>query len=331
MTISYRGWTGDIPEPVRINYGTPATINRIDESGIYGALRLNPFDGMKVIVGARSRQYDRKVENYNLAGVFTRATNVMSDEHVSPYVGVVYDITSNISAYASYSDLFKVQSNKNKNNVQLDPVVGANYEVGVKGDFLDKRLLVSGAVFYVKQDNLAELDPTVPNGFVLPDGSSAYRAVNGAVTRGFDAEANGLITDNWRINAGFTYAFTENAAGVRINTLNPRNILRVYTTYNLTSGPLEGLTVGGGINWQSAIWTAATIPVSNTATIRTDVRQKAYTLVNLMVRYPLTEQVSLSLNVDNLLDKEYYRRVGFYNGGYFGEPRKVTATVRAKF
>lgn len=332
MTIpNFRTWTGDIPEPVRVNYGTPASIERTDETGLYGALRLNPMDGLKVIVGARRSDYDKQVDNYNLQGVYTRTTGRMSDSHTSPYLGVIYDVTANISAYASYSDLFKVQSNKNKNNEQLDPVTGANYEAGLKGEFLNDRLLLAASYFHVKQDNLAELDPTVPNGFILPDGSSAYRAVSGAVTRGFDVEANGQLAENWRVSAGYTYAYTENAAGLRISTLNPRNLMRVYSTYDIKGGILDRLTVGGGVNWQSEIFTAATIPTSNTTTVRTDVKQKAYALVNLMARYPLTEQVSLSLNVDNLFDKVYYRRVGFYNGGYFGEPRKVTATVRAKF
>ena len=50
-----------------------------------------------------------------------------------------------------------------------------------------------------------------------------------------------------------------------------------------------------------------------------------------MARYKINDHVNLALNVDNLFDEKYYRRVGFYNGGYFGEPRRVTVSVRAAF
>lgn len=331
MTIpDIRTWDGRIPEPYVVNLGTPNQIARTKESGVYGALRFNPIDRLKVIVGVRSSEWETKTDRYNLAGGYTNTTGAYSADRITPYFGAVFDITPQVSAYVSYSDLFKPQSNRNKFNELLAPVIGANYEGGLKGEFLNGRLLGSLVGFYVKQDNLAEIDPTVPDGFLLPDGSSAYRAVSGAETRGVEAEVTGQITERWRVAGGYTYAYTENAAKVRINTLNPRNIARIYTTYDLT-GPLQGLTVGGGLNWQSEIYTLATVPTSNTATVRRNVSQGSYVLANLMARYRWNERLSLTVNIDNLFDKTYYRRVGFYNGGYFGEPRKVTVTLRAGF
>lgn len=331
-------WDGRIPEPVLLRYGTPSQIDRIKESGVYGALRLNPTDRLKIIVGARRSQYETRSDRYDLAGVYDRTANAYSDDRVTPYFGAIFDLTSQISAYVSYSDLFKPQSNRDKNNDQLPPVIGANYEGGLKGEFFDGQLYAAVAGFYVQQDNLAEVDPTVPDGWLLPDGGTAYRAVTGAETRGFEAEITGQLTPRWRVAGGYTYAYTENAAKVRINTLNPRNIARIYTSYDL-SGPLEGLTIGGGLNWQSEIYTLASIPVpgntsapgTNPPLLRTTVSQGSYVLANLMARYRFNEKLSAVLNVDNLFDETYYRRVGFYNGGYYGEPRKVTLTLRAAF
>ncbi|GGX95173.1 hypothetical protein GCM10007386_27740 [Pseudoduganella dura] len=36
-------------------------------------------------------------------------------------------------------------------------------------------------------------------------------------------------------------------------------------------------------------------------------------------------------NVSNLLDRHYYRNVGFYDGVFRGEPRKATVTLRGRF
>ncbi|ATQ41890.1 TonB-dependent siderophore receptor [Caulobacter mirabilis] len=334
MTIpDIRTWTGNIPKPTTFNTGKPLQIARTKETGVYGALRLNPTDRLKVILGARSSQWETRTDHY-VAGAYARTTGKYAEDRLTPYVGVIFDVTSNISAYASYSDLFKPQSNKDKHNEQLPPVIGSNYETGLKGEFFEGKLYVAAAGFFVKQENLAEVDPTVPDGFLLPDGSTAYRAVPGAETRGFELEVAGSITDRWRVQGGYTYAYTENQAALRINTLNPRNIARLYTTYDLDGlwgGVLDGLTVGGGLNWQSEIYTLATIPTSNTTTVRTNVRQDSYVLANLMARYRVNDHVSLSVNVDNLFDKTYWRRVGFYNGGYYGEPRKITVTLRTAF
>ena len=339
MTIpNFETWDGRIPEPVLLKYGTPSQITHTEESGVYAAARLNPTDRLKVIAGVRSSRWKTWTDRFDLAGGYDRTSGAYSEDRITPYLGAIFDVTSQISAYVSYSDLFKPQSNKNKDNEQLAPVVGSNFEGGLKGEFLDGQLYASLVGFLVKQDNLAVLDPTVPDGFVLPDGSSAYMAVSGAETRGFEAEINGQLTSQWRVVGGYTYAYTEDAAGLRMNTLNPRNIARIYTTYDF-GGSLQGLTIGGGVNWQSEIYTLASIPVpGNTSapgtlppTIRTNVRQDAYALANLMARYRFNEKLSAQVNVDNLFDKTYYRRVGFYNGGYFGEPRKVTVSLRAAF
>lgn len=339
MTIpDFRTWDGRIPRPFLLEYGTPAQVVTTRETGVYGALRLNPSDRLKLILGARNTRWETHTDRFDLAGVFTGVANDYSDERLTPYLGAIFDLTGQISAYASYADLFKPQSNRDRNDRQLDPVVGANYEAGLKGEFLEGRLLASVAGFYAKQDNLAVLDPDVPDGFRLPDGSQAYMAVSGAETRGFEAEATGRLNEAWSVVGGYTYAYTEDASGARISTLNPRHIARLYANYSF-SGALEGLTLGGGLNWQSEIYTAATIPVAgNTSpagtpppTERATVRQDAYVLANLMARYRLNDRASVQLNIDNLFDETYYRRVGFYNGGYYGEPRKVTVTLRAAF
>ncbi|MBL3519416.1 TonB-dependent receptor, partial [Arcobacter lanthieri] len=56
------------------------------------------------------------------------------------FLALVYNINENHSAYASYTDIFKPQNFKDANDNLLDPIVGRNYEVGVKGDYFDKRL-----------------------------------------------------------------------------------------------------------------------------------------------------------------------------------------------
>lgn len=105
-------------------------------------------------------------------------------------------------------------------------------------------------------------------------------------------------------------------------------MFKPWTTYRLP-GEWEKLTVGGGANWQSGIHFTAT-PWQLGQTVKA--KQEQYTVVDLMARYRFTEQVSATLNVNNLFDKKYLSALDttFY-GGYYGDPRNVMLTTQYRF
>ncbi|KAF7276001.1 hypothetical protein GWI33_011021, partial [Rhynchophorus ferrugineus] len=69
---------------------------------------------------------------------------------------LVYDIDEHHSAYASYTDIFKPQNARDEDNTLIDPILGKNYEVGIKGEYFDKKLNTSLTLFRTEQDNYAE-------------------------------------------------------------------------------------------------------------------------------------------------------------------------------
>lgn len=74
-----------------------------------------------------------------------------------PYAGITYDLDDQHTVYASYTDIFKPQPyNRGADNKPLDPLTGQSYEVGIKGEYFDRRLNASLALFELKQDNLAQ-------------------------------------------------------------------------------------------------------------------------------------------------------------------------------
>ncbi|MDP0941656.1 TonB-dependent receptor domain-containing protein, partial [Klebsiella quasipneumoniae] len=79
-------------------------------------------------------------------------------------------------------------------------------------------------------------------------------------------------------------------------------------------GGLEPL--GGGARWQSEGWKS----ISNAGLRRSEVlTHDAYWLVDLMARYQITENLSATLNVNNVFDKNYYTNIGFYDSAYPGD------------
>ncbi|MNO33968.1 Ferric-pseudobactin receptor precursor [compost metagenome] len=100
-----------------------------------------------------------------------------------------------------------------------------------------------------------------------------------------------------------------------------QNTAKLFTTYTLRSIG-NGLTLGGGVNWQSEIFS------DNMGPSRVRFTQDDYAVVDLMARYPITKNLSATLNVNNLLDEEYYTST---SSSYYGTPRNATVGLRMDF
>ncbi|NVZ52696.1 TonB-dependent siderophore receptor [Pseudomonas sp. B6002] len=301
----------------------------------YLATRLSLTERLHAVLGSRYGSWEiESVEPaYNSSNQLIQSTKTRQthNDMLTPYAGLLYDITPEYTVYASYTDIFNPQDERDANRKYLEPVVGSNYEVGLKGSLLNERVNLATAFFWSTQDNVAELDSTVQPD---PDtGEQFYKSGGkGTKVQGFEAEVSGEVMQDWNLTAGYTYTHSRNGDNTRANTALPLNLLKVSTAYRLP-GEWRALTVGGAVNWQSDFYDFAERPVGGRdadgylLTESTKITQQAYTVVNLMSRYQFDEHLSASLNVNNLFDKKYYERVGFYNGVYWGEPRSVTLAL----
>lgn len=327
--VNYYTWNNDTAEPQGNGQKLFDNDITIRQLGTYAAVRLKPTDDLSIILGGRASNY-----NYNSYYKYVDPADAGSNSQTkykesgefTPYAGVVYDLSDQHSVYASYTSIFKPQSVHDRDGKSLEPRTGDAYEIGLKSEFLDGRINTSFDVFLTKQDNLAELDPGQIVSGTLSE--RAYTAVNGAKSRGFDAEINGEILPGWKVSASYTHAITKDADGERINTVAPAELAKLWTTYRLPN-ELDRLTVGGGVNWQSGIHFSAT-PWQLGKTVKA--RQDDYAVFNLMARYEFTDNLSTLVNVNNLFDKKYLSSLDeTFLGGYYGDPRNVMVTTRWKF
>jgi len=289
------------------------------QSGYFVANRFNITDDLHLLLGARVSQYTYDSDLTSLIANTNTVSKMRETGQVTPYAGVVYDLTPEQSVYVSYTDIFKPQTSMDKDGKVLEPVVGKNYELGWKGEFFDGRLNTSAAVFMVERDNFAEIDP----GQLTPTNGQAYRAVDGAKTKGFEFEIAGEIAPAWNVQTGYSHARTENADGDRLTTQLPMDTFRLWSTYRL-QGNWDKLTVGGGVNWDSS--KALTFTNFNNAKVKDD----DYAVASLMARYQVTDHLAATLNVNNLFDEKYYSGMaGSY--GHYGAPRNATLDLRYDF
>ncbi|WP_277964331.1 TonB-dependent siderophore receptor [Pseudomonas sp. RIT-To-2] len=298
---------------------TPSFVMKTEyeQSGLFAANRFKLTDDLSLILGARTSDYKYDYSLQYLTTTTRNASRRRESGQVTPYAGMVYDLTPDQSVYVSYTDIFQPQSAQDRTGAVLDPVTGKNYEAGWKGEFFNGGLNASVAVYQVERNNLAELDV----GYTVPGTTdSAYKAIKGAKTKGYDLELSGELTPGWNVMTSYTHAVTKDADGERSMTSLPVDMVKFWSTYRLP-GDLSPVTVGGGMNWNGP-----TFVVFNNNKISED----DYFVFNAMARYQITKHLSTTLNINNIFDKTYLSSIKGAQGLY-GDPRNFMVNARYDF
>ena len=269
---------------------------------VFLAARFNLADDWKLLGGVN---HTRAKSNGNSYGT----SKYKSASKTSPYVGVVYDINSTWSAYASHTEIFNPQSEIDATGTPLDPVEGKTSEVGVKAAFFDNKLNVSGAVFKTRQDNTAEAVGTI-------GAKTYYRGVN-AASEGFEFDLSGELSKGWQASAGVSRLTSlKGDDGQAVRTFVPRTTLRINTTYQVPA--LPALKVGSTLAWQSE---TSVDQGGGTRTV-----QSSYATLGLMARYQIDKNLALSLNLNNVNDKKHLTSL-YWTQAYYAAPRNGSATL----
>jgi outer membrane receptor for ferric coprogen and ferric-rhodotorulic acid len=305
-------WHGEAIKPL---WNQPTKINdeTTRQTGSYITGRFSLMDDLHLLLGTR-------IANYQVTGT----SDTQESGKVVPYAGLTYDLNDNFTAYASYTEIFQPQTQyRDRTRTMLDPNEGKNYELGLKGEFFDGRLNASLAYFEVHEENRPIADTAYNS---QPGVDYSYIGTK-TQTKGYEAEISGELRPGWQLQAGYTHKIARDDDKKKVATWEPEDQLSFYTSYKL-QGRLDKLTLGGGARWQAAGWQN----VNNPGTRQSEkFTQDPYWLVDVMARYQLTENLSATLNVNNLFDKAYYTNIGFYDSAYYGDPRNVMVTTRWDF
>lgn len=286
-----------------------------EQKGAYVTTRLNIADPLKVILGRRLDWYEADPQNGTGTQKVTR--------NVTRYAGVVYDLNDTYSVYASYTDIFKPQSNFDASGSLLDPITGKNYEIGLKGEHFGGALNTQIALFQIDQENRATDDINGPTPCPsAPTSLYCSRASGKVRSQGVDLEVSGAVTENLQMMAGYTYVdakykhdSNEDNVGKPFDPSKPRHLFKLATSYTLP-GELDKWRVGGNVVTQS-----------QTEDTSTGFQQGGYTVVDAMLGYKVSENIDTRVNFNNVFDKYYYSGISFGNLNY-GEPRNLMFTVK---
>ncbi|MCL9799990.1 TonB-dependent siderophore receptor [Pseudomonas sp. AKS31] len=316
-------WPIGAPKPDFVRDGK--TRNVTTQDAVYLTTRLSLADPLTLILGGRLDWYDYDDRSGDGDYKVTR--------NVTRYAGLIYKLDDHHSVYASYTDIFTPQTQKDLSGKVLEPIVGENYEVGIKGEYFDGALNASLAVFQMDQTGRATL---ADNQFGCPV-LTCYGSSGKVRSQGVDMELQGALTDNWQVGAGYTYTRAhylkdENPANnnQRFKTDTPEHLFKVSTVYRF-QGPLQHLRVGGNVYWQSRMYND--VALANNGSYRLE--QGAYAVTDLMAGYEVNKHLDLQVNANNIFDRVYYSAIGsnvtWGSNDNYGTPRSYMLTAKYKF
>lgn len=271
-----------------------------------------------------------RIDNYNTKPINDPTTNTTTTSFnqttLSPKFGLVYQLAKNqISLFGNYMNGFinpgygEVYGNATTPLVQtLFKTEQANQlEGGVKINEFNGKLSATVSYYDISVTNEVIADPIHPNASIQ-DGTQH--------SKGIEAEVIANPFTGFNIVAGYSHntSLMTNASpynnGRRPETAGPPTSANLWLSYTLTSGNAKGLGVGFGGNY-----------ASNNEVINDSYdgvfSLPSYTVFNTGIFYN-KERFRLSLNVNNLTNKEYYTGYTTVNPQML---RQIIGSVAFKF
>ena len=308
-------WNGYYPKPA-----FDAAVDGSDwtdrQKSAYAAVQFKVLDPLALIAGTRVVSMTSRGTGYG-----TSKAREVSGKSI-PYASLVYDLNRNFALYGSYAEIFDPQTEEGADGNRLDPVEGITREAGIKGAFFDNTLQGTLAVFRTDQENLA-----VPSGLAPPN--DYFVPGDGIESEGYEIDISGEVLPGLQLSTGFTHVEIEDADGDRTRTFTPRKMAHLSAVYRLPG--LQELKLGGSLQWQDEIYReqgTATTGANAGSTIYT--RQDAYTLVNLMAGYDVTQNFNATLNLNNITDEKYITSL-YWGQGYYGAPQSAELHLSYRF
>jgi len=277
--------------------GAPSRDKRADISynSIYFQDQIKLNDQHKVVFGLRKDDYETKFNN-----VVDSYRTTIDDDMTSSRAGYIYSPTDNLSYYASYSTSYQPRNGDqldgiSNDNANKSPEKFINYEVGAKY-FINPNLFATLALYQLERERMQVTDPVDSTKKILIDGQRS---------RGVEATINGKVTDKYTIVGGLNYVDAEitETHGTGSSQITKGTKLGNTSTHSFSlwnKYEIDSVySVAAGIIGRSDMYAA-------TPTASTSVTIPGWVRVDLAGFARIDDKTRLQLNVENLLDKEYY-------------------------
>jgi catecholate siderophore receptor len=286
---------------------------RANVAAAYAQDHIQVSKTVRVLAGLRYDYFSLQYRDNRSGLGLTRPDNL-----VSPRGAVVYKPIEPVSIYGSYTMSYLPSSGDQFSSLtvvtqQVKPEQFNNYEVGAKWDVRDT-LSFSTAVYRLDRTNTRSTDTNEPTR-IVQTGSQRTNGVEFGVT--------GNITPRWQMAGGYGYqdAFVTSATAAAVLGATvgqvPRHMLSLWNRYQIAPRVGAGLGLMYRSDMFAAIDDAVTLP--------------SYVRADAAVFVPLSGQLRLQLNVENLLNAKYYANADSNTNISPGSPRAVRVALITRF
>jgi len=311
-------------------------INRI---GAYVQDLISVSDKIKLLVGMRwSIQKGLSATTTYLLKDSVAKGKATTADAFSPRIGLVYKPLESMSAFASYSNSFSVNSGTDVSGNALAPSLIDQFEIGIKNNFVEGKLSANLTFYKIINNNLAQTAQFAADG-ITPNNNTALKELAGQTTsNGIELDINAQPVKGLNILAGYSYnnmryTDTKEAKGNYIEgerlVNTPAHTANSSAFYTIQKGRLKGLKFGvGGFyigdrfgGWNNTQQQAQTysrlIPVDG------------FTTVDISAGFTY-KKISLMAKVSNLFNEYNYYVHENYSINPIA-PRQLISTVSIKF
>lgn len=314
------------------------------QKGVYAALSIQLLEPLRLSLGGRYSEYEYVNVNQVIGGSTTSLR--YKDTAFVPSAALSWDFAEDWTAYASYAETFKPQANLLQATpgstpanplagAPLDPITGAGYEIGVKGELFGV-LNAAVSAYRVKRSNQGTRDINYP---ITPSATGpvcCYFVDDIEMqTDGFDVELSGMVLPGWQMFAGYTNSSTKydpRATWAYYINMTPKHLVKLWTTWQLP-GALSRFTLNGGVNAQSKTYVTPFPSTDTTYPVGYRYTQDAYALWNLAVQYRINDNWSVGLYGENLTDESYYQALSLSarSETVYGRARSYMLTIKGSW
>ncbi len=319
-------------------YTTDSTITA-EQTGVYLQDQIK-LDRLVLTLGGRYDVARQKGPTTTLATGVSAFQNVPADA-MTYRASLLYLFDSGVAPYVSYSEAFEPITNGrifdpafgNAGRIP-EPISSRQYEAGIKYQPPGTNILLTAAAFDIKRSNSLTPDPA-NNGFSLQTGEVGVQGV--------EFEAKATLAEGLNLIGGVSFLDLRNTrdtsttynqvTGQQVPLVGlrpvqvPDRTASLFLDYRIQSGPMLGLSLGGGVRYLGGSWGDP----ANTFRVPESVLVDAFARYDLKYLDPKLTGFDLQVNAQNLLDERYVTGCFSYATCFYGLPRTVYAALRYRW
>ena len=275
------------------------TNQNLDQIGFYTQDQI-ALDRWRFNIGVRYDRASIGTTSHDVAGGDS-AISSQVDYRLTWRAGGLYLFDNGLAPYVSYSNSFLPNtgvSAPQRGSTPFAPSTGEQYEIGLKYQPPGINSFIQVAAYHITQRNVLTQDPIYTT-YSVPQGEIR--------SRGIEVEGRASLNDNLDLIGAYSYidaeiteSTTPGVSGNRVPQV-PNHLASGWGYYSFHDGPLRGLSLGGGIRYVGPTYGNDL----NTFKVPAATLFDAVTAYDLGARFDRLRGIELSVNAQNLADKDY--------------------------